>query len=369
MVPGGLAGLLFDQRFGVLTYAPVLGLALIGIGAMLVKPGSRRLGLELVFVITPYLLTVTHFAMWWGGWSAPARFFTPILFMLAVPAASFWVTFEGRVSRAVASTALALTAIASLFVVGVDRGRLAFNTREAPALWLEWFGRVADLTAATPLWASGADGPLFRAIAVWLLLAVAVWALLRFLDRSGKVGDRIAFHTVTAAAIAIAVMVASTVVWAFEGSSGRSVVRSQLRLLDAVASGSRALALQLDPFATVPADRVGGPAAHRTGPAAGPSPGRRGHGPVCAAFAARWPVPHPRGGRRSTRLADDGDRPRVAGSVRHQDGAAARTAGRLRLSPADTHAGDPRRRGRVARGARHRGRAARDPPRPGAPDG
>ncbi len=308
-VPGGLAGLLFDQRFGVLTYAPVLGLALIGIGAMLVKPGSRRLGLELVFVIAPYLLTVTHFAMWWGGWSAPARFFAPILFLLAVPAASFWVTFEGRVSRTVASTALALTAIASLFVVGVDRGRLAFNTREAPALWLEWFGRVADLTAATPLWARGADGPLFRAIAVWLLLAVAVWALLRFLDRSGKVGDRIAFHTVTAAAIAIAAMVASTVVWAFEGSSGRSVVRSQLRR---ARRRRRRIARAGAPAGSVrdgPRRPRRGPAAHRTGPAAWPSPGRRGHAPVCAAFAARGPVPHPRGSRRSTRLADDGDRP------------------------------------------------------------
>ena len=39
----------------------------------------RRLGLELLFVLIPYLLAVTHFAMWWGGTSAPGRFFVPIL--------------------------------------------------------------------------------------------------------------------------------------------------------------------------------------------------------------------------------------------------------------------------------------------------
>ena len=44
------------------------------------RDGDRReLALELLFVVVPYLLTVTHFAMWWAGWSPPARFFAPML--------------------------------------------------------------------------------------------------------------------------------------------------------------------------------------------------------------------------------------------------------------------------------------------------
>src|SRR4029450_1446094 len=57
------------------------------------------------------------------------------------------------------------------FAVVAALGRLAFNPRDAPSLWFEWMGRLADLTAAMPMWARETDAPLFRAIATWLLLA------------------------------------------------------------------------------------------------------------------------------------------------------------------------------------------------------
>ena len=50
-VPGGLGGLLFDQRFGLLTYAPVVAVAFAGLVAMFFRLPFRRLALEL-FVIT-----------------------------------------------------------------------------------------------------------------------------------------------------------------------------------------------------------------------------------------------------------------------------------------------------------------------------
>ena len=257
-VPGGLAGLLLDQRFGLITYAPVLALAFLGLGRMLARRSSRRLALELLFVVVPYLLTVTHFAMWWGGWSPPARFFAPILPLFAVPAAAAWTMMEGRVSRLIASTALVLTAVASTIVVGVDRGRLAFNTRDAPALWLEWAGRVADLTSAAPMWAREADLPLFRAILAWLVLLGGAWLLLRLADQSGRFADRVRLHTVAIASFALVAMMASSVVWAFEGSSGRAIVVSQLQLLESVASQDRFVALQLDPLARIAPSNVPG---------------------------------------------------------------------------------------------------------------
>ena len=33
---------------------------------------------QLAFIALPYVLTVTHFAMWWGGYSSPARFLVPL---------------------------------------------------------------------------------------------------------------------------------------------------------------------------------------------------------------------------------------------------------------------------------------------------
>jgi hypothetical protein len=257
-VPGGLAGLLLDQRFGLLTYAPVVAFAFLGLGRMLLRRPSRRVALELLFVVIPYLLTVTHFAMWWGGWSPPARFFAPILPLFAVPAAAMWTTMESRVGKLIASTALALTAVATVIVVGVDRGRLAFNSRDAPALWLEWFGRVADLASAAPMWAREADLPLFRAILVWLAIAAAGWAVLRFAERSGRFHDRVRLHTAAVGMLAVVVMTAASVVWSLEGANGRAIAVSQLQLLEAVSRHDRVFALQLGPLTRIAQSNVPG---------------------------------------------------------------------------------------------------------------
>jgi hypothetical protein len=275
-VPGGLAGLLFDQRFGLLTYAPVLAVAFAGLGMMLARRETRRLAIELLFVTVPYLLTVTHFAMWWGGWSPPARFFAAILPLWAVPAAAAWLWTTGRASRAVALAALILTAFATAIVVVVDRGRLAFNTRDTPALWLEWFGRAADLAAAAPSWARDTDVPLFRTIVLWVAVVAAAWAVLRAIDARSRFTGRAAFATATAGVLAVALMIATSAVWAFEGTSGRSVVRSQLGLLDAVAAEPRALGLELDAFARFPAAAI----PRRIRIEVARVPGRRGGGPL-----------------------------------------------------------------------------------------
>ena len=107
-IPGGLTGLLFDQRFGLLANAPVLVAAVAGFGLMLFArsrgagpqlPGDasslRRLAIELLFVTAPYLLTVASFAMWWGGWSAPARFAAVVVPALAIPSAFAWALERG----------------------------------------------------------------------------------------------------------------------------------------------------------------------------------------------------------------------------------------------------------------------------------
>ncbi len=120
-IPGGLAGLLFDQRFGLFANAPALIVGLAGL-AMMLRVGrqasaatadssglaDRRLALELLFVMVPYLLTATSYAMWWAGWSAPARFANPAVLILAVPCAVAWSRIQNRGSRAVAAGAAGL---------------------------------------------------------------------------------------------------------------------------------------------------------------------------------------------------------------------------------------------------------------------
>ena len=71
--------------------------------------------------------------------------------------------------------------------------------------------------------------------------------LLRALDRHGRLRQNVTFH-LGAATLAGIVMVASSVMWALQGTNGRTASPSQLELLETVSSQDRAVALQLNPL-------------------------------------------------------------------------------------------------------------------------
>ena len=242
---GGLGGLLFDQRFGLIAYAPALLFAAAGLVGMLRRREHRRLAIEILFVTIPYLLAVTHFAMWWGGRSAPARFFAPVLLPMALPAAYFWAAHRGRTPRAAAAAALGVTIFASAVLIFVDGGRLAFNVRDAPALWLEWLTRAADLPGALPAWSRTRDLPLFRDTAIWVAAVAVAFALVRQAERRGLLRQRAALMTALCAALALASMGAVSTVWRVHGASGVSTVPAQLDLLRRIARGGDHLVLDM----------------------------------------------------------------------------------------------------------------------------
>ena len=107
-VPGGLAGLLFDQQFGLLMYAPVLAVAAFGLSAG--SPGpSRHVARAVSIVSVLYLCVVATYWMWWAGVPAtPARFAAVVLPGLAVPLALAWDR-AGAVARALFATLLVVS--------------------------------------------------------------------------------------------------------------------------------------------------------------------------------------------------------------------------------------------------------------------
>jgi hypothetical protein len=230
-VPGGLVGLLVDQRFGLLAYAPAVALAFGGLWAMLARRQHRRLGLEYLFVLVPYVLVVTHFAMWWGGSSAPARFLVPILPMLTIPAAVGWMVMRERATRAGASVALGFTIFATAVLILVDGGRLAYNTREAYAVWLEWLNPSLDLGRALPAFWRGREGELYRDAAIWGVGLAAGWGILRALQHAPWVRSRAAFGTATIAVFAAVAMLVIPIVWRANGAQGATETPGQLELL------------------------------------------------------------------------------------------------------------------------------------------
>jgi hypothetical protein len=249
-IPGGLAGLLFDQRFGLLANAPVLVCAMAGFLVMLRNRGNvtgrRRLAAELLFVVVPYLLTVTNYAMWWGGWSAPARFAAIVVPALAIPCGAAWAVAAPRVQVVLCGGALALTAFISTVLLLPQRGRLAFNTREGYALWLDWASQVADLGRGVPVWFRDREPQFFWQIALWTAVLLAAAALARWVVRRER-SDVMAGATVSVAVMTIAGMIAVHATWRIGDAPQTSAAPSQLQLLRDLGRQTRAVNVVLDP--------------------------------------------------------------------------------------------------------------------------
>jgi hypothetical protein len=85
-----LAGLLVDQEFGLLIYAPIFALAIAGF-VVLARTRSAVAGAA-VAIIACYLLTIvlpmTNVQGWTGGWSPAARFLAPVVPLLGIGVAA-----------------------------------------------------------------------------------------------------------------------------------------------------------------------------------------------------------------------------------------------------------------------------------------
>src|SRR5438094_951604 len=85
-----LAGMLVDQEYGILLYAPVFVLAAVGLVHLFRT--RRPLAWQISSVTAAYVLSlalpITNVHGWTGGWSPAARFLVPVvpLIALAIPA-------------------------------------------------------------------------------------------------------------------------------------------------------------------------------------------------------------------------------------------------------------------------------------------
>ena len=227
----GLAGLAFDQQFGVLTTAPIYAMAVVG-GFALIR-SRPRLALTLALVAVPYVVAVSTYAMWWGGTSAPARFLGALLPLATIPIACVWVTMPrlriGVMLLLLVSVALAVPRLTE------QGGTLVFAGRNVFDATVEWLSRNVDLAAALP--SVHRDGPAAAAIDAlpWLLAIVVLGA--ESMAVSMTRFSRGAAWTLVAFTGAAMVMFAATLSWMFNGAQPVTRDRSILAAL----SGQRSL--------------------------------------------------------------------------------------------------------------------------------
>jgi hypothetical protein len=225
-IPMSLAGLLTDQEFGLLPFAP--GIVL---GAL--RLWNRSLPITSVAGIGALAGTLITTAShgWWGGTNSPARFLVPVLPVLAFAAGHWWHSAAhtlrrvGLMSVAISATLLTCGAIAG-------GGRYLVNVPDGRHSLFAWISDTVDLGALLPSFFKSGYLPALETgiAAVWiltgLLIVSALWALGRRRTCS--------WALVIAGAMAWLTM-ALAVTMALTRRDGTSFDRSQYALLTASA--------------------------------------------------------------------------------------------------------------------------------------
>lgn len=198
------AGLFVDRQYGLLVFAPVYALAVVGLVALWRSPGYRWTVVGLGVIAVPYVALTADFRVWWGGWSPPARYLAVLTPLLAAPLARSLLDLSGNRPYRVVFAALAglglLAAALLLLQLGdpdVEQAILS-NPSRNPAL-LRWlllrFGvDLPYLLPATASWFGDRRGAVpWPQIAGYLallgtLVALAILALPRTRRRDPSSG-------------------------------------------------------------------------------------------------------------------------------------------------------------------------------------
>jgi hypothetical protein len=254
----GLPGLLFDQQFGLLANAPIFALALPGLWRW-TRAGRRGIDLLLVAAMVaaavPYLLMASAYRMWWGGFSAPARFAVPVVLLAAAPLAMFWDRCTTFASRFGAALLLGASLGITVTLTFGDEGRLLYNFRDGYGLWLEWFSPLANLSGALPSSFRGSLTVTMARVLVWIAAAVLAWVLLRRIERAWPAA-RPALAGIGLLVAACAAMLACTLAWRIGGDPGLRPAAAQLALLEGFDLAARPLSVAYRPFRAGDARRL-----------------------------------------------------------------------------------------------------------------
>src|SRR3989442_2658301 len=167
-LPEGLPGLLFDQEFGLLVYAPIFVLAIPGFARLARR--SPRHALVAVGLTAATLLMAGSWPMWRGGWNPPARFLLPVVPALALGlAASFQRGFGS-------ASALLLGWSVWVGVAGGLEPRLVHRDRDGEAPLFRVLSGAEEWTRLMPGYVLPEENPDRRRLALLWATALGIAA-------------------------------------------------------------------------------------------------------------------------------------------------------------------------------------------------
>ena len=246
----GAPGLLFDQEYGLLPYAPVYVLAATGLWSLWRAGGEQRmLAVRVTLVFVALAGTVGAFRIWWGGSAAPGRPITSGLLVLGLPIAAAYAAAPAASARRAAQHLLLWLGIGvSLTLTLAQQGLLTANGRDGTSSLLEWWSPRWELWTLAPTFIHHEAPTALLHASVWLLVAAgAAVALRRLRDPRPEIAALAAWGACVAALALVGVVVT---LLPDDPPLPRVDLRARSRLaaLDAFDTRARPAAIVYDPL-------------------------------------------------------------------------------------------------------------------------
>jgi hypothetical protein len=254
----GAPGLLFDQEYGLLAFAPVYVLAATGLYQMWRNGGeSRRQAIEIIVVFGALLATVGAFRIWWGGTASPARPLASGLLLLAVPiATAFRSAPAGSARRAAQHLLLWISIGIAITVLAAPNGFVIVNGRDGSSSLLEYWSPRWELWTLAPTFILHEAGIAWIHSLWWLAIAGAAGWFLATRRTQHPGGAALTAAATFAAALLV---VAATMPFLPAGDPMPGVdlgARSRLATLDAFDTRVRPAGIIYDPMRRVASPSV-----------------------------------------------------------------------------------------------------------------
>lgn len=249
LLSGG-PGLLFDQEYGLLAYAPIYVLAATGLVQMWrTSKELRRQAIEITVVFAALLATVGAFGIWWGGTSSPARPIASGLLLLMLPIAMAFRSAPIASPRRAAQHLLLWISIGVAVTLALAQdGLLINNGRDGTSALLDFWSPRWELWSLAPTFIAGSHAIAWLQSAWWLTIAAIAACVLTSVRSSRAGASALIAAIVFASALLI---VAVTMPW-LPATTVRPPVdisaRSRLAALDGFDARARPASIVYQPL-------------------------------------------------------------------------------------------------------------------------
>jgi hypothetical protein len=255
-VPAGALGVLFDQEYGVVAYAPVLLLGFIGLAGMLRDPSRRWVGAGLTVTALALILLPATVDPWWSRSMMPGRPVFLLLPLLGVPIAWLYGRLEpGSPARAGAQVLLLISVAITLTFVILTPRVPALQDGDGSSALLVWMSPTWQLWREAPTYVDGITRASAIRILLWLGGFTTVAWLLRRRHASSE-GRAAMAAGLTAFAVFITLVTTSAAVVPDTARRFDVEGRVLFPLLETLDPIARPIAIRYDAFSLVGSEEL-----------------------------------------------------------------------------------------------------------------